>query len=150
MKGMLLHASCVAVQGQGVLLLGDSGTGKSDLALRLIDTGAQLVADDQVSISLHNDALIASPPKALTGLLEVRGAGLFRLPFLPECPLAAAIQLCTRERVERLPEKMHQFDCLNKNLPLLSLPAFDASTPAKIRLFLSACCGNGGIQRMEP
>lgn len=147
---MLLHASCVAVQGQGVLLLGESGTGKSDLALRLIDTGAKLVADDQVSISLQNDTLTASPPQALAGLLEVRGMGLFRLPFLHSCPLALAVRLVARESVERLPDIAHQFDCLNKKLPLLSLPAFDASTPAKIRLFLSACIGEGGNRRMEP
>jgi HPr kinase/phosphorylase len=76
---MLMHASCAARDGSGVLLTGAPGSGKSDLLLRLLDRGFSLVADDQVDIG--NDGM-ARPPEALAGLLEVRGLGLMRLPFL--------------------------------------------------------------------
>lgn len=128
-----LHGTCVAIGNRGVLLLGEPGRGKSDLALRLIDGGAQLVADDQTALRLYNDRLYASAPEALRGLLEVRGVGIRKLAHLPEAQVYLTVRLVPREEVERLPEPAF-FDCLNVAVPLLSLHAFDESTPAKIRL----------------
>ncbi|NBX04171.1 MAG: serine/threonine protein kinase [Alphaproteobacteria bacterium] len=133
---MLLHATCVSVGGKGVLLLGESGSGKSDLALRLIDAGAQLVADDQVFVSNQNGLIMASPAQNIAGLIEARGVGLLKLPHLEKAPIFLAIQLVSRVAVERLPEQAF-FDCLGIAIPLLSLHAFDDSTVAKIRLYLS-------------
>ena len=130
-----LYAACVAIGGKGVLLLGKFGSGKSDLALRLIDTGASLVADDQVEITLKKNALFASPPHTLRGLIEARGVGILPMPYQREAKLALAVRLVPRPKVERLPEPEF-FDCLGGALPLLSLHAFDASTPSKIRLYL--------------
>ena len=127
-----LHSTCVAIAHHGVLLLGESGAGKSDLALRLIDDGAQLVSDDYTDIS---EGLIANAPERLKGLLEVRGLGIIKLSYVRNVKLALAVKLVARELVERLPEPAF-FDCLGAKLPLLSLHAFDASTPAKIRLYL--------------
>jgi HPr kinase/phosphorylase len=131
---IVLHATCVSLDGKGVLLLGEPGSGKSDLALRLIDGGAMLVADDQVLVRLAEGRLHASPPRTLEGLLEARGVGIIKLPNAPEAPLGLAVRLVARGKVERLPEPDF-FDCLGIRLPLLSLHAFDDSTGAKIRLF---------------
>ena len=130
-----IHATCIALAGKGVLLLGEPGSGKSDLALRFIDRGAKLVADDQVELELAAGKILASAPERLRGLLEVRGVGIMTLPFFPSVPVALAVQLNDRVAIERLPQPQF-FGCLGVQVPLLSLHAFDASTDAKIRLFL--------------
>ena len=83
---MQLHATCLARDDEGLLLLGSAGAGKSDLALRLLDHGFLLVADDRVDI----EAGRARAPAALAGLLEVRGLGIFRLPFRTDVRLVLA------------------------------------------------------------
>lgn len=90
---LLLHASAVAVNGRAVLILGQSGAGKSGLALRLIALGATLVADDQVVLRRRGDALIASAPDRLAGMVEVRGVGLLRIACVPEAVVALAVDL---------------------------------------------------------
>lgn len=92
---MLLHASCAARDGRGVLLLGPSGAGKSDLLLRLLDRDFLLVADDQVELT---DGL-ARPPDALAGLLEIRGLGVVCLPFVAPIPLSLAVHLRPGDRL---------------------------------------------------
>src|SRR6516162_9304950 len=82
-RSMQIHASCAARDGAGVLLLGPPGSGKSDLALRLLDCGFMLVADDRVEV----EGGVARPPPALAGLLEVRGLGILRLPYLQSARL---------------------------------------------------------------
>lgn len=131
------HASCVAIHGQGVLLLGDSGSGKSDLALRLIDGGAALVADDQVVIRHDSGRLLAAPPSTLAGKLEVRGVGIVDTPYVRDIPLALVVTLVGQTAVERLPEPAF-YAIEGVRLPQLLLNAFDASTPAKIRLYLQS------------
>ena len=131
----LLHATCVSVEGAGLLLLGDSGSGKSDLALRLIDSGAMLVSDDQVELRLEHGQVVASPPERIAGLIEARGAGLLRLPYAENVPVKLAVRLTSREEVERLPEAEF-FDCLGAGVPVLSLYPFDASACAKLRLYV--------------
>jgi HPr kinase/phosphorylase len=134
---MKLHATCVSLGGKGVLIMGDSGSGKSDLALRLIDRGALLVADDQTSITLQRKQLIASPADTLEGLIEARGVGIFQLEYIERVPVVLVVRLVAASAVERLPEDQF-FDCLGVRLPVVSLHAFHSSTEAKIRLFLQA------------
>lgn len=116
--------------------MGASGSGKSDLALRLIDHGASLVCDDYTQINLKDGHLFVTQAPNINGLLEVRGIGLLTLPFVSSVPLKLVVDLVQQDKIERLPE-LQFFDCLGQKLPLLSLHSFDASTPAKIRLILS-------------
>ena len=90
---MTHSGTCVAVDGRGVLLRGPSGAGKSDLALRLIDRGAELVADDRVALVSSAGVLTASAPPALRGLMEVRGLGVFRLPYRTSVQLSLVADL---------------------------------------------------------
>lgn len=132
----ILHASCVALNGRGVLLLGASGSGKSDLALRMIAAGTVLVGDDQIAVTQQGETLLASPAPRLEGLLEARGVGLMRFAHVQNVPLALAVMLVAREQVERMPQAA-LYHCMGAQLPLLSLHAFDASTEAKIRFALA-------------
>jgi len=131
----LLHATCVSLDGKGVLLLGKSGSGKSDLGLRLIDAGAQLVSDDQVEIKSSKSRLLASPPAKICGMLEVRGVGILHMSYVSNIPIALAVKLVGRKAIERMPEQKF-FDCLEQKVQLVSLHAFDDSTVAKIRAAL--------------
>jgi serine kinase of HPr protein (carbohydrate metabolism regulator) len=130
-----LHASCVALGQTGVLLRGPSGAGKSDLALRLIERGAVLVADDRVDLRRVGHALVASAPAPLAGLIEARGLGIVRVGWRPEIELGLVVNLVPAAAVERLPEPARE-RLLGVALPRLVLDAFAASTPAKIALAL--------------
>lgn len=134
---MLIHASCVAIGDHGILLAGRSGCGKSDLALRLIDDGAALVSDDQVDVRGEENALIASPPDTIAGCMEVRHVGLLRMPYRASAPLTLYVELAPPDaKIERMPEPSRIF-LLDRPLRRLTLPAFAASTPAKIRAALT-------------
>lgn len=98
-----LHASAVAVDGRGLLILGASGAGKSGLALRLIALGARLVADDRVLVDRAGRALVARAPAALAGLIEARGMGLLRAEPLAAAEIALAVDL-DREAPARMPQ----------------------------------------------
>lgn len=144
MSIVTLHATCVEIGRDAVLLMGDSGMGKSDLALRLIDRGARLVSDDYVDIILETGVLIAQAPQRLEGLLEVRGVGILTLPYTQRAVPALALTLAHRDEVERLPHP-ELFDLLGIKIPQLRLHAFDASTPLKIEHCLRAIRDNSLI-----
>lgn len=135
----LAHGTCVAIDGAGVLLRGPSGSGKSDLALRLIDGGATLVADDQVAISERDGVLIAEAPAALRNLLEVRGVGIVACPT-QSAPLALLVDLVAPALVPRLPEAKSE-TLEGVDLPVLALTPFEASAPAKLRQALRSLTG---------
>ena len=99
---LLLHASCVAVQGRGLLILGPSGTGKSALALQMMALGADLVSDDQTLVWANNNRLLARAPDQLSGFIEARFVGLLNAPAVREAELVLVIDLAQRE-TERLP-----------------------------------------------
>jgi HPr kinase/phosphorylase len=137
-----IHATCVAIGQRGVLLRGDSGSGKSDLALRLIDEGAMLVADDQVVVTVRDGGLEASPPQALAGLIEVRGFGIVRLPYRAPVMLGLVATLVDRRDVPRMPEP-DRTEIAGIALPHLLLAPFDASAVAKLKLAIKAVQGEG-------
>jgi len=131
------HASAVVIDGHGVLLLGPSGAGKSDLALRLIDGGATLVADDRVDVTPDGGKLMLSAPETLAGLIEVRGLGIVRVLHAARAPLALICDLYEDADIERLPDST-QADFMGVRVMRFGLDPFHASAPAKIRLALSA------------
>lgn len=139
-----LHASCVAINGQGVLLVGASGAGKSDLALRLIDRGAHLVADDRVDIVREAQGLVASAPESICGMLEVRGLGIFRFSYCQKVTLSLMVSLETSSDIERLPhpEMVHY---LGSSLPQIHLHGFEVSTAVKVEWALRAL-SDGSLQ----
>ena len=100
----ILHASCVAVDGRGLLILGPSGSGKSALALRLMALGAELVADDRTEIAPEGDALMARCPPTLSGLIEARGMGILSVTPLSQAPVVLVVDLGQME-TDRLPQR---------------------------------------------
>jgi HPr kinase/phosphorylase len=135
---LYLHASCVAVDGKGLLILGPSGAGKSSLALQMIALGAGLVADDQVILAAGNGGLTASAPPALHGMIEARGLGLLRARASGPVPVALAVDL-GQPQGPRLPE-WHSIVFLKTRIDLVKAP-LTAHLPAA--LFV---CLRGGRQ----
>ena len=134
---ILVHASCIALEGRGVLLRGAPGSGKSDLALRLIEEGARLVADDQVALSSSSGRLLAAPPAQIAGLLEVRGIGIVSMAYTAQCPVDLVVDLVAPDAVERMPETA-TVDVSGHRVRRVALAPFEASAPAKVRLALDA------------
>jgi serine kinase of HPr protein (carbohydrate metabolism regulator) len=140
---MLVHATCVALKHgrawRALLLRGPSGAGKSDVALRLIEAGGRLVADDQTHLARAGRALIATPPQSLAGLIEVRGLGIVKLgrgQLLARAPLALLVDLVQPDRVERMPDPARE-KVLGIDLPKIALAPFEASIATKLRLALA-------------
>jgi serine kinase of HPr protein (carbohydrate metabolism regulator) len=121
----------------GVVLLGASGVGKSDLALRLIDGGALLVADDQLRVETGPAGLLGRPAENLGGLLEVRGLGILRLPYCRVSLLRLVVELDCAKAVTRLPEPS-TYPLLGTEVRCLHLDPREASASAKVRLALTA------------
>jgi len=129
-----VHGTCVEVDGVGVLLLGPPGSGKSDLALRLIDEGARLVADDRADLRLDDGAIVASAPAPIAGLLEVRGVGVLKVGCAAESRLGLVADLSAAPAAQRLPDPEEAWRRLGVAVPLIRLDPFAASAPAKVRL----------------
>jgi HPr kinase/phosphorylase len=141
-----IHATCVrlgragaafgAPPDAGVLLLGKSGAGKSDLALRLIALGATLVADDRTDLYVRRGKLYARPPARLAGLVEVRGIGIVKLPHAPRVCVTLVVEL--GREATRLPDHCRYRPPAGLALPAAAAPPmvkiapFEASAPAKI------------------
>ena len=132
--------TCVEVEGLGVLFRGPTGSGKSDLALRLIDSGSRLIADDYTELSLENAAIIARAPQTIRGLLEVRGIGILKIGGALQTSLGVMIDLVTPEQVERQPLDQSE-ELLGVHVPLFRLFPLEASDPAKVRLVVSQIQG---------
>jgi serine kinase of HPr protein (carbohydrate metabolism regulator) len=129
-----LHASCIAIGGCAVLIKGLSGSGKSDLALRLIDRGAVLVSDDYTIVRRSGDRLIASAPPNITGLIEVRGVGLVPMPAEADVPVALIVSIS--DDVERMPEGLETEVIAGVSIPRCRLVPFETSAPIKVEIML--------------
>ena len=134
------HATCVSLYGAGLIIRGPSGAGKSDLALRLIDRGARLVADDRVDLLVSDNGVIARAPETLAGLLEVRGLGILRVPVLEATVVRLVVDLVNHENVPRLPDR-RMTDLIGMDVPAVTLDPFEASAVTKVRLALELTLG---------
>lgn len=124
-----LHASTVAIGGRAVLIEGRSGSGKSDLALRLIDRGAQLVSDDYTLVMRRSDTLYARAPGTITGRMEIRGIGIVAVPAVADVPVALVVRI--DGEVLRMPERRMR-RIAGIAVRELVLEPFPASAPIKI------------------
>jgi HPr kinase/phosphorylase len=136
---MIIHATTVAIKGHAILIQGPSGSGKSDLALRLIDRGAMLVSDDYTKIDATSGTLIAAAPDTIAGMIEVRGLGIITLPHLPSAPVALLIDL--GHDVPRLPEPENKSVISGISIATLALAAHEASAPIKVEWALDQILG---------
>lgn len=132
----MLHASCVTIDGRAVLIEGRSGSGKSDLALRLIDRGAVLVSDDYTLVRRVGEVLVAAPPANIAGRIEVRGVGLLRERHLSEAPVALLVAV--DQPVVRLPATFEARIVAGVAVPVVALAALEASAPIKVERALLA------------
>jgi serine kinase of HPr protein (carbohydrate metabolism regulator) len=129
-----VHASTVATDGRAVLISGPSGSGKSDLALRLLDRGFTLVSDDQTIVRREDDRLIASAPPNIAGKLEIRGIGIVEMEQVGDMPVALLVELTSD--IQRMPDDNLERQILGVSLPLISIDAMAASAPSKVALAL--------------
>ena len=124
-----VHATAVAIAGAGVLIRGDSGSGKSDLALRLIDRGAKLISDDQVDIIRIGEDLLLSPPPGLAGKLEVRSLGICESEYLSGVELKLILDL--KPHPDRFPLDRQVMILLGIKVPSCTLDAMESSAAIK-------------------
>jgi serine kinase of HPr protein (carbohydrate metabolism regulator) len=129
-----LHASTVAIDGRAVLITGPSGSGKSDLSLRLLDRGFLLVSDDQTIVKKIGPQLCASSPPTIRGKLEVRGVGIVNVDHVEDVPVAMVVELTSE--IQRLPDDSRERPILGLPIPLISVDAMTASAPSKVALAL--------------
>ena len=129
-----VHATTVAIEGRAVLITGPSGSGKSDLALRLLDRGFALVSDDQTLVERDGERLLASAPTNIAGKLEIRGIGIVEMAAVSNVPVALIVELTSD--IERLPDDARQRPLLGVAVPLISIDAMTASAPSKVALAL--------------
>ncbi len=130
----MLHATTVAKGGRAVLISGRSGSGKSDLALRLLDRGFTLVSDDQTYLRVDSGKLLASAPPTIKGKLEVRGIGIVDLASADDMPVCLLVELVGE--IDRMPEEGKERLILGVAVPLVGIDAMTASAPAKVELAL--------------
>ena len=133
-SGETLHASTVALDGRTVVISGPSGSGKSDLALRLLDRGFMLVSDDRTLVRKDGDKLVASAPPNIAGKLEIRGIGIVDMDTVGDVPVALLVELTSD--IQRLPDDNRDRPVLGVRVPLISIDAMSASAPSKVALAL--------------
>ena len=134
LSGESVHASTVAIDGRAVLITGPSGSGKSDLALRLIDRGFILVSDDRTIVRRDGDRLLASAPPQIAGKLEIRGIGIIEMEAASDVPIALIVELTGD--IQRLPEDSRERPILGVALQLVTIDAMTASASSKAALAL--------------
>ena len=128
-----LHATTVAIDGLAVLIEGASGSGKSDLALRLIDRGAILVSDDQTLVVRVGKSLVARAPATIAGRIEVRGIGILAMPYFEDVPVALLVRV--DGAIERMPERSVR-NIAGIDVREVAIAPFEASAPIKVELAL--------------
>ncbi len=133
---LVVQASAVAIDGRGLLIEGDPGSGKSSLALALIEGGAQLIGDDAVTVKVEGDRLMARQPPNIAGLLEVRGVGLIRLPLAPPTPVALILTL-GGPLPERLPGPLPMRSIAGVAVPVLAFDPGAIAPAARARAALA-------------
>ena len=144
-----IQATAIHINYHGVLLTGGVGCGKSDLALRMIDNGAGLVADGDVSLITdgmgEQQTLMATPSAMTAGQMHIHGIGVVRMPFENSAPVRCCVHLSASWHIQKYPQWRTE-NFLSVNIPVIELNAFEASTPLKIKTALDIITGE--IEKM--
>ena len=135
-----IHATAIEINGIAVLLQGAPGSGKSDLALRLIEEGAMLIADDRVDIIKNNGQVCARSPSSINGFMEVRGVGVLEVGSTTNIPVGLLVQLVSGSEIERLPDPEYD-QLLNHKIKVIKIEPFSVSASVKIRYVLKLIKG---------
>ena len=146
-KMQLNYATCVALSGRGILLRGFSGSGKSDVALRLINEGAILVADDQVLCRREGSHLYASARCSIRCLLEVRGIGPIRTSYVTRAEIILVVDLVAMNSIQRFPVP-RTCEIVGVEIPLIELTAFESSTTAKLKVALEVITSGAQFRKI--
>lgn len=128
------HASCVAIRGAGIMISGPSGSGKSDLALRLIDRGATLISDDYVELRGNDSQILLDAPAKIAGKIEVRSLGIFACDHVSNIPLKLHVRL--KQKPERFPLDSQTETIMTMAIPTITLNAIESSAPIKVEMAL--------------
>jgi HPr kinase/phosphorylase len=131
-----VHATAVIVGADGVLIRGESGTGKSALALALIERGGRLIADDRITLTVCHDRLVASAPQATLGMIELRGRGIIKVAHERATVIRLVADIVAEEGLERMPEE-HQLSATIAGIALPRQPV-PAATDQALRLVEAA------------
>ena len=137
----MIHGTAISIGGHAVLIMGESGSGKSDLALRLIDRGAILISDDIVFLETRDNAPILTVAPNIAGKIEVRGVGISSVDFLASAPLRLIVQFI--DAPDRLPEDIARTIIGGYVVPVSKLNPFEHSSAIKVEYALRAVLDSG-------
>ena len=135
-----IQATAIHIDHHGILLTGAPASGKSDLALRMINDGAELIADGETSLVVQGYTLMATAPAITAGQLHIHGIGSIRMPFENSAPIRCCVHLSASWHVQKNPQWRTE-NFLGVNIPIIELNAFEASTPIKIKTALKMIIG---------
>jgi serine kinase of HPr protein (carbohydrate metabolism regulator) len=137
----MIHGTAISIGGHAVLIMGESGSGKSDLALRLIDRGAILISDDVVFLETRDNAPLLTVAPNIAGKIEVRGVGIFDVHFIASAPLRLVIEFV--DAPDRLPEDIAHTIIGDYVVPVSKLNPFEQSSAIKVEYALRAVLDSG-------
>lgn len=139
----MIHGTAISINGHGVLILGESGSGKSDLALRLIDRGAILISDDVVSLETRDNAPILTVAPNIAGKIEVRSVGIFDVDFIASAPLRLVVEFV--DTPDRMPDDVAHTSIGDYVVPVSRLNPFEQSSAIKVEYALRAVVESGAL-----
>ena len=139
----MIHGTAISIGGHAVLIMGESGSGKSDLALRLIDRGAILISDDVVFVETRDNAPILTVAPNIAGKIEVRGVGISNVDFIASAPLRLVIEFV--DAPDRLPEDIAHTIIGDYVVPVSKLNPFEQSSAIKVEYALRAVLDRGAL-----
>ncbi len=139
----MIHGTAISIGGHAVLIMGESGSGKSDLALRLIDRGAILISDDVVFLETRDNAPILTVAPNIAGKIEVRGVGIFDVDFIASAPLRLVVEFV--DAPDRLPEDIARTNIGDYVVPVSRLNPFEQSSAIKVEYALRAVLDSGAL-----
>ena len=139
----MIHGTAISIGGHAVLIMGESGSGKSDLALRLIDRGAILISDDVVFLKTRDNTPILTVAPNIAGKIEVRGVGIFDVDFIASAPLRLVVEFV--DAPDRLPEDIAHTTIGDYVVPVSKLNPFEQSSAIKVEYALRAVLDRGAL-----